>query len=130
MSDDEITLKEHFESRVESIIKDLEALEKLIDMRLKSVTQSIDLASKVMDSRLEHMNGAFQIIKLQANEAFTKLAHEEYAKALASDIRDLRESRAELKGKASQSSVNLAYFIAVIGMLISFTTMIFTFAHK
>ncbi len=43
---------------------------------------------------------------------------------IESDIRSLRESRSELQGKASQSQVNIALSISVIGIALGFLSLL------
>ena len=46
------------------------------------------------------------------------------------DIRELRESKAELSGKASQRNLNVTTIVAVIGMIIGLLGLVHSFASK
>ena len=92
----DVTLKEHIEIR-------LKALE---DAGLKS--------ERLLDVRLASMNEFREALKDQSTKFFTIASHEAYQKAVDADLRVLRESRALLEGKASQSTVNVALLLSTI----------------
>jgi len=92
----------------------------------KAVKESTRLAKEVMDARLAAMNefrdslndqGATFITRPEYSVQHSNL--EDHLKRVDDDIRTLRESRAELQGKASQSQVNVALLIGVIGIILS-----------
>ena len=56
------------------------------------------------------------------------VTHAEHLTA-QSDIRELRESRATLAGKASQNSVTVAYLISVVGLIIGAVGIVLHFVH-
>jgi hypothetical protein len=56
--------------------------------------------------------------------SFTKAEHEAYQRIVEADLRVLRESRAELAGKASQSNLNVTFVIALIGALTGLTSVL------
>lgn len=121
---------------------DIEWVEKLISehdkrhiQRIEDLEKATIVAKEAMEQRLEQMNEWRN--QLEMNEQ-TYLPRLEYLalhskiegdlqKAIDSfdaDIRMLRESKALLEGKASQSSVNTAMLISVGGLLISFLTLL------
>ena len=61
---------------------------------------------------------------------FTKGEHEAYIKSVDSDIRILRESRAELQGKASQSQMNITFVTAIVGLLVACIGLLLKFFGK
>lgn len=87
--------------------------------RVDKIERDVGTASAAMDKRLEIMNEFRSALKDQGQTFFTRGEHELYMSAVAKDIRELRESRALLEGKASQSSTNLAMAIGFISLLIS-----------
>ena len=73
----------------------------------------------MLEKRLESMNEFRLQLKDQAGTFFTKNEHEVYMSSVEKDLRVLRESKANLEGKASQSSVNVALIISLLGLGIS-----------
>jgi hypothetical protein len=63
-------------------------------------------------------------LKDQASTFIPRVEYETHYDQVCDDVKDLRESRAELKGKADQSSVNIAYLIGFIGIIIAVLTFI------
>ena len=106
MSD--ISLKEYFEQRFETLEKDM------------------NKASQQMDKRLEGMNEFRSALKDQAGKFLTKDEFMIQHQRVVDDIRVLRESKATLEGKASQTSVFIAYAIALIGLIVG----IISYFHK
>src|ERR1019366_7802014 len=82
-----------------------------------------DMLSVVLEKRLDSMNEFRESLKDQANLMLTRNEHEIYIQKVDSDIRILRESRAELAGKASQASVNITFLVALIGSLSGLVTL-------
>ena len=93
------------------------ALEKSHQTALSTAERSTVFASEVLERRLEMLNEFRTAMKDQAAGFFTRAEHQLYMESVASDLRSLRESRAELKGMASQSSVNVALLLSVLGLL-------------
>jgi len=90
------------------------SLRDYFDSRLSSVEKETMLAKESMEKRLEGMNEFRDSLRDQSNKFITR----EEMRSLVLDIQGLRESRAELYGKASQSSVYFAYLISIIGFLV------------
>ena len=93
------------------------ALDKSHQTALSTAERSTVFASEVLERRLEMLNEFRTAMKDQAAGFFTRAEHQLYMESVASDLRSLRESRAELKGMASQSSVNVALLLSVLGLL-------------
>jgi hypothetical protein len=72
-----------------------------------------------MEHRLNAMNEFRESLKDQSNLFLTKAEYTACKEKIDEDIRLLRESRAELHGKASQMQANIALAIAIIGILMS-----------
>jgi len=83
-----------------------------------------------IEKRLEGMNEFGAALQDQASGFFTKAEHSAYQKVVDSDLRILRESRAELKGKASQASLNITFVLAAIGAISGLVAVILDFISK
>jgi hypothetical protein len=94
--------------------KDGVSLKEYFDSRITSVETSIILAHASMEKRLDSMNEFREALKDQNSRFITRNEHE----LVMSDIQDLKESRAELQGKASMQSVVVAYMISAISLAI------------
>jgi hypothetical protein len=81
----------------------------------KAHTEATKLAREALEKRLDGMNEIREQLKAQNQTFVTRNEHE----FLAREIQDLKESRAELRGKANQSSVYIAYVFSVIAIIIS-----------
>ena len=65
------------------------------------------------------MNEFRSALKDQATSFLPKAEYDVQIKTMNSDIRVLRESKAEVDGKSSQLATNIATAIAIIGLVIS-----------
>lgn len=95
------------------------SLREYFESRLAASEQALVLARDLMNSRLEGMNELRKQIDRQEATYATRLMLEETVKRIETDLRVLRESRAELAGKASASSVIMALVLAVSGLVLS-----------
>lgn len=120
---------------------DLESLKDAMNERwlaaadtVKGLAQSesakASMTMAALDRRLESMNEFRGTMRDQAALMYTRAEHESFAKLIESDIRMLRESRAELSGKANQSDVNGARIMAVFGLLLGVASLLVGFFHK
>jgi uncharacterized coiled-coil DUF342 family protein len=91
------------------------SLRDYIDFKIAELEKAFILARQVLEQRLNTMNEIREQLRTQKSEFVTRLETDQIFR----DIRELRESRAELQGKASQSSVFLAYLMSGISILIS-----------
>jgi hypothetical protein len=135
----DISLKEYFDTR-------LREQEAQFNIKIAALEKATTIAAGQMEKRLEGQNEFRGQLKDQVTTLVSKA---EYAPQLArilediktlsdtkaqfigrpehdgmlnkinDDIRVLRESKATLEGRASQSSVNVAMIIAVIGIILS-----------
>ena len=96
-----VTLYDHFESRITGLEK------------------ATCVAQTSLEKRLESMNEFRAAIKDQNMTFVTRVEFEAFHKPVLDDLRVLRESRAELAGKASQGQTNLALIIALIGLILA-----------
>ena len=102
-------------------------IEDLFETKIVANEKAVELASRTLSARLDLMNEFRSQLKDQANTFFPRAEHEIYMKAVDKDIRELRESRAELAGKASQKAVTISVIIAVISTLISIISLMHGF---
>jgi hypothetical protein len=105
--------------------------DELRDMRMTKaevmgIKEATRLAKDGLDARLASMNEFRSALNDQADTFLTRTEYisqhqnlEARFTRMDEDIRMLRESRAELQGKASQSQVNIALMIAVVGIALS-----------
>ena len=107
----------------------LEAERRMRETRLSAIEREIMLAKSDMDRRLETMNEFREALRDQAARFVTRMEMEAMHAPVLSDLRLLRESRAELQGKASQQSVTTATVFAVIGVLIGATGIVLYFVR-
>jgi hypothetical protein len=103
---------------------DLDWLKELFEARLQALEKATQLAAQNMDKRLEGMNELRGQLKDQAATFLTRNEFYIQHEKLESDIRMLRESKANLEGKASQASVNTATIIAIAGLSLSLLNII------
>ena len=109
--DDEITLREYFDMRIDSVISHNES-------KYSQLDKALGIALDSLNKRLEGMNEFRESLKDQSAKFVTRIEYEAEAGRLKEDIRVLRESKAKLEGKADMSSVYIAYVISAIGIII------------
>jgi len=100
--------------------KDSISLKEFFQVKLDALALALKLAREQLDFRLEGMNHVQHEIREMKASYITRIEHE----ALVRDIQELKESRAELRGKASMSSVYISYVIAAISIAISIFAII------
>jgi hypothetical protein len=120
---DGVALKEHLETR-------LDALQRHIEAQLQSIDRATCLALQAMDKRLEVMNE----FRGSLNDTTSRLVSREELAALNvryldsvarldADISELKTYRATMEGKASQSSVNTATVLSVLGLVMAIVSL-------
>lgn len=87
-------------------------------MKFNAINEASILASENMKTRLDNMNEFRESLKDQTNEYMPRAEFNIIIAKYEADIRMLRESNAEMKGKASNQSVMFAGLIAVAGIII------------
>jgi hypothetical protein len=103
---DDVSLKEHVESR-------LMALEK-----------ATVLAARTLEKRLEGMNEFRDALKNQAGLFATRSEVQIQVEKLGEDIKILREYKAALEGKASQLYVTMTLIIAIVSTFIAVVSLV------
>jgi len=113
----DVSLRDHIESR-------LAALEKSLDERFKSQEQAIAHALAANEKRLDGMNEFREALRDQSRQFSVKSDLDNLSavtckdiERLEEDIKSLNESRAEMRGKASQTQLVVAYIISIIGII-------------
>jgi hypothetical protein len=112
-------LQKHLEDKVQTS-------ERLLNEKIININKSIDLASVQLNERLNGMNEFREALKDQSQKYLTKDEFNIQHLRVQDDIRILRESKAQLEGKASQTSVLISYAIALISLIIA----IISYYHK
>ena len=120
---DGVALKEHFETR-------LDALQRHTESQLLSIDRATCLALQAMDKRLEGMNEFRAALsdttaRLVTREELAALnvRYLDNVARLDTDISELKTYRATMEGKASQSSVNAATVLSIIGLIMALISL-------
>ena len=95
--------------------KETVPLKEFVEARIHSVEKAITLQAAVLEVRMEAANKFREQLREQATGFVSKAEHA----FVLTDIKDLRESRAEAQGKASQWSVMWSYAIGLVGIFIA-----------
>jgi vacuolar-type H+-ATPase subunit I/STV1 len=111
------------ENKIQLMENNIEKLEEL-KADISSIRESTLLAKENVDMRLNAMNEFRGSLKDQAISFITRGELQPRFDRTDEDIRLLRESRAELIGKASQNQVYIAYFIAAVGIIMSIISLL------
>ena len=99
-------------------------LKEFITEKFNALEKSTESARVSMEKRLDGMNEFRDTLKDQAAKFVTRDDLTIRLDSIGLDIQGLRESRAELAGKASQSSVIGAYVITIISILLSIISLV------
>lgn len=118
-----ISLRDYFDDKID-------ALTKCFTVKFDAMESARNLAKEAVDAKLLLMNELRGALNDQSNRMLTRAEYQLQYDRLIEDIRMLRESRAELQGKASQSSVNLAYLLGVGGLIFSLVNILHSFWAK
>ena len=103
------------------------ASEKLIDSKLAALDLALNLAKEQNEVRLNHLNEFRQALMDQTSEYVTKVEHDTLRFHYDQEIKTLNESRNYLAGKASQSSVYVAYALGITSLIVSIVVMVLKF---
>jgi len=133
--DTAVSLKEYMESvcaerseqraiHIQRLEERMLAIERAFDVRFQTLSNTTRDVAASMDKRLEGMNEFRSALKDQMAMFFTRTEHEAFLKVVDADLRMLRESRAEISGKASQSHLNLSFVVGVTGIIVGLSGLI------
>jgi len=143
-----VSLKEYFDMRFNALEKALSDAEKAHDEHQEEITKSIDdrfraqekavvVALQSNEKRLDSMNEFRETLRDQNKTFITRADHDaliiSYQKDIESlddKISSLNEFRAELKGKASQSQLNITFIFTLISFIIGIAGLILGFFGK
>ena len=110
MTDDDKCSKQYIDFRIEEYDKRMKIL-------FAAQDKASALSSKILESKLEELNDV-------RHRFLPRTEYDIQHARVEDDIRMLRESKALLEGKASQSAVNISLSIAVIGILLSVVALL------
>ncbi len=102
-------------------------LREFLDSKIIDIKESVKTAYASMEKRLEGMNEFRDQLKDQASKFVTRAEIDILMSRINSDIRELLQSKANLEGKASQQSVNMALLISVISIIVGIVAIILKF---
>ncbi len=115
-----VTLREFIESQ-------LQAQKEYFDVRLNSIQTAIDIAYRDMEKRLDGMNEFRATLKDQSFTFFPRSEHDIFKVSVDANFRELFKAKDMAEGKASQSSVNIALVISIIGILLGVIGIVLRF---
>ena len=96
------------------------SLRDYFEARLVAIEKAVEVADAANNKRLDGMNEFREALRDQ-NVRFTTCV--EFA-ALRDQVQEMKETAAEVRGKASQTSVFIAYGIALLSIVISLIGLI------
>jgi hypothetical protein len=88
-------------------------------LRYVSIEKATKIAKASVDKKLDLMNEFRLSLRDQNMEFIRKTEYQSEILRLQNDVKGLRESRSFLEGKASVTSVYIAYLIALLSLIIS-----------
>ena len=109
---DNVPIKVYLEAQIEALKREGALIRELQD-------KALDKALTSMEERLKLINEIRGTLADQAGTFISKTEYHAVVDRIVNDVGELREINAELKGKASQNSVQVAYAIAGVGILFS-----------
>jgi hypothetical protein len=110
--------------------KEKVSLVKYFDMRIENIEQNTKIALASADKRLDGMNEFRDTLKDQANTFATRKEVDLQVSKMEEDIKMLTASKNILEGKASQSSVIIAYIISAISIIIAVASLVLNLLGK
>lgn len=103
------------------------SLRAIHDRDIEANRVAVHVANRVLEARLEKLNEMRELLTDRETHYCTKGEMAIRLERFEEDIRDLRESRAEMHGKASQNSVFVAYILSIAGFVLGFFHLIIGF---
>jgi len=123
---DKVSLREYFEQSLRNLERANALAAANTEHTLLAMSQATNLASNLMDKRLESMNEFRAQLKDQVATFVTKEQFDALLRRIEQDVKELQLSKANLEGKASQSSVMIVTAISFIGIAIGIINLIIT----
>lgn len=102
----------------QEVVSESVSLKEYFDSRIESINESTTLARNAMEKRLEGMNEFRDALKDQTNKFVTRQEMTDSMLRISEDIRILRESKATIEGKASQNAMIATLIVAVGGLIV------------
>ena len=128
---DEITLKEYFDSRLCELRKHtdlrIDALKDFYAERFRIIEKETEQARLLIRDKMIDENRVREQLREQNLEFEDKVAHfitKEEHKHTVDDVKDLQLSRAELTGKASQTSFFISLVLTLIALGIGLVALL------
>jgi hypothetical protein len=104
---------------IKYLLAKIRAVEKISKIRYDNVLNATKIAKETNDKRLDSMNEFRQSLKDAQATFITRGEHNILHQRIDEDIRVLRESKANIEGKASVTSVYIGYALAVIALMLA-----------
>lgn len=117
MPEEMIPIKDH-------LLKVIEDHEHLNEVKFEAVEKAVTVANANMEHRLAGLNEWRGTITDFINASITRKEFEGAHSTVLEDIKRLDISRAMLEGKASQKSVNMAFLISAVGIILSIISIV------
>jgi hypothetical protein len=96
----------------------LESLKELIETRLESMEEAKELQAVEYARRLELLNNEAERLRCMQSTYLPREVFDVKTTEISSKLDELRLFRASLEGKASQTSVFVAWGFAILGIII------------
>jgi hypothetical protein len=109
---DGVALREHLEAMLAAKVCYVEA-------RIAGMEKATEIATRRLEERLASMNEFRASLSDQSTRMVTRNEMSLQVGRLQEDISDLKRSRDELTGKASQSSVTTAMLLGIAGLILA-----------
>ena len=103
------------------------SLLKYLESKLDAMDKALMLAREIMENRLEGLNNLRDEHRTFAGTYLPKAEFTIQHDRVMADIQSLRESRAELQGKASMVHVLVVAVVAVISLVVSVADAVMNF---
>ncbi len=113
-----VTIRDYLDFRVN-------AIDEKVRLALTGVEAATALAAQGVDRRLEAMNEFRRALEDQTSRFVTRSELQAMLAPMGADLRVLRESKANLEGKASRMSVIMATAISVTALFIGLASLMF-----
>jgi hypothetical protein len=104
--------------------RDIVTLRDYLESQIAALKDTMSATDRRVDDRLVYMNELRDQITSERGWYMLRSEHELIHKSLDADIRVLRESKAELHGKASISAVYIAGILASMSLLIGVASIV------
>ena len=109
---DAVALREHLECRIA-------AQAAFFDARIGAIEKATDIATARLAERLAGMNEFRESMNDMASRMITRNEVDIQVEKIESQLADLKKSRDQLEGKASQKSADIALLFGAAGTVIS-----------